>query len=93
LLSILGICWRAYHFAQRKPPVILLAAILALLANISIGFFDVPLDEAEGAVFLFLLAGLAVGYTGHMRRGISEQKTPVHILSPLTEQTKSIRGN
>jgi O-antigen/teichoic acid export membrane protein len=33
-----------------------------------ISFVDVPLDKPEGAVFLFLLAGLALGYTSTTKR-------------------------
>src|SRR6266487_871972 len=79
LLSITYFCWRAYRLAPRKQQVILLAAILAMLANIVIGFFDVPLDETEGAIFLFLLAGLALGYAEHIRRSISAQKATVPV--------------
>src|SRR6266487_105820 len=71
LLSITYFCWRAYRLAPRKQQVLLLAATLAILANIVIGFFDVPLDETEGAVILFLLAGLALGHAMRIDRNIS----------------------
>ena len=65
LLSITYICWQAYRVAARKQQVLLLAATLAMLANIVIGFFDVPLDETEGTIVLFLLAGLALSCAAH----------------------------
>src|SRR6266700_257889 len=67
LLSITYSCWKAYRIAQRRQQIILLATILALLANIVTGFADVPLDKVEAATFLFLLAGLALGYAEHIR--------------------------
>jgi O-antigen/teichoic acid export membrane protein/O-antigen ligase len=67
LASIVFSCWRAYRRAQRAQQAMLLAAILAMLANITTGCFDVPLDKTEGTVFLFLLAGLALGIVERMR--------------------------
>jgi O-antigen/teichoic acid export membrane protein len=67
LFSVLYICWRTYYIAQREQQVVLLAAILALVANIFIGFFDVPLDKVEGSVVLFMLVGIALGYTEPLR--------------------------
>ncbi|GAC1503796.1 MAG: hypothetical protein NVS2B12_15480 [Ktedonobacteraceae bacterium] len=64
LLSVVTCCARAYYAAYavaRDRQIILLAAGLAMLANIGIGFFDAPLDQLEGPVLLFLLAGLALG--------------------------------
>jgi O-antigen/teichoic acid export membrane protein len=69
LLSILYSCWKAYRIALRSQQVLLLATILAVLANILIGFVDVPLDQVEGPVFLFLLIGLALGFAEHIRWG------------------------
>jgi O-antigen/teichoic acid export membrane protein len=94
LLSITYACWRAYPLAQRKQQALLLAAMLATLANISIGFFDTPLDGTEQSVFLFLLVGLALGQyrsgsaqgTGSMPRPGSAQGTtptrPTHSRYP-----------
>ena len=62
LLSILFSCARAYRIADDAQRSLLLAALLAIVSTIIIGFFDAPLDQLEGSVFLFLLAGLAVGY-------------------------------
>jgi O-antigen/teichoic acid export membrane protein len=67
LLSISYVCWRAYRLARREQRLLLLATLLAVIANTLIGFFDVPLDGAEGAVFLFLMAGLAVSYAERIR--------------------------
>jgi O-antigen/teichoic acid export membrane protein len=69
LFGVLYTCWRTYYIAQRKQQVLLLAAILALVANLLIGCFDVPLDKVEGGVVLFMLVGLALGYTEPLRRG------------------------
>jgi O-antigen/teichoic acid export membrane protein len=78
LFSIIYFCWKAYRLAQRQQQVLLLATILAVLANMVISLFDVPLDKAEATVFLFLLAGLAMGYVEHVRWDVSEHKTTVH---------------
>jgi O-antigen/teichoic acid export membrane protein len=67
LFSVLYTCWRTYRIAQREQQVLLLAAMLALVANILIGFFDVPLDKVEGSVVLFMLVGIALGYTEPLR--------------------------
>jgi O-antigen/teichoic acid export membrane protein len=61
LLSIIFCCFQAYRFAPQKYRIILLAAILAVLANIVAAFGDVPLDQMEGAVVCFMLSGLALG--------------------------------
>ncbi|MBA2679643.1 MAG: oligosaccharide flippase family protein, partial [Ktedonobacteraceae bacterium] len=72
LLSIIVCCMWAYCKAHDKASdqqdaapdsqgAILLAATLAMIANVLIGFFDAPLDQLEGPVVLFLLAGLALG--------------------------------
>ncbi len=67
LLSIGYTCWHSYWSArrqkQRERQVLALAALLACAATMLTGFFDVPLDKVEGSVFLFLLVGLALGYT------------------------------
>jgi O-antigen/teichoic acid export membrane protein len=68
LFSVLYTCWRTYYIALREQRLVLLAAILALVANILIGFFDVPLDKVEGSVVLFMLVGIALGYTEPLRR-------------------------
>ncbi|HLZ60499.1 MAG TPA: O-antigen ligase family protein [Ktedonosporobacter sp.] len=72
LLSIIYICWQAYKIAERKQQVILLAAILAVLANMVIGFVDIPLDQVESPIFLFLLLGLALGYAEQIRYGATQ---------------------
>jgi O-antigen/teichoic acid export membrane protein len=69
LVSILFACWGVYRIAQRKHQLILLATICIVLANMAVCFVDVPLDKAEGGVFLFLLAGMALGYIDLIRRG------------------------
>lgn len=65
LLSIMGVCWRAYYAVSNKQKSIMLSVFLAMLGNCIIGFVDVPLDQLEGATFLFVLAGLAVGLAGN----------------------------
>ncbi len=71
LISIIYFCGRAYRIAQGGQQIILLAAILAVVADLIVSFVDVPLEKTEGAVFLFLLAGLALGYAEHIRWGRS----------------------
>jgi O-antigen/teichoic acid export membrane protein/O-antigen ligase len=61
LVSIVGACWRAYWRVSEPQKCLQFAVLLAVLANLVIGLFDVPLDQLEGATFLFLLAGLALG--------------------------------
>jgi O-antigen/teichoic acid export membrane protein len=67
LLGIIVCCIQAYYAApdrqkaSHSPRALLLAATLAMVANVLIGFFDAPLDQLEGPVVLFLLAGLALG--------------------------------
>ena len=61
LLSIIVCCTHAYYEAPDQQRTILLAAVLAMVANVLIGFFDAPLDQLEGPIVLFLLAGLALG--------------------------------
>ena len=65
LLSIMIACWRAYHTVSNKHRSVLLVVFLAMLGNCIIGFVDVPLDQLEGATFLFALAGLALGLAGN----------------------------
>ncbi|HEU5229289.1 MAG TPA: oligosaccharide flippase family protein [Ktedonobacteraceae bacterium] len=65
LCSTALFCWRAYRVDDSDRRALLLAALLAMVANILIGFLDVPLDPVEGSVFLFLLAGLALGCAEH----------------------------
>jgi O-antigen ligase len=61
LFSIVVACWSVYRIAQRKYQSILFATILMIVANLVISFVDVPLEKIEASVFLFLLAGLALG--------------------------------
>ena len=94
LLSIFFSCWLVYRRtrenAERRSPaqtgtyqILLLAAMLAVLANIIANFFDVPLDQAEGAVFFFLLAGLASSYVDSVRCRKFPQGTPIPMLPKL----------
>jgi O-antigen/teichoic acid export membrane protein/O-antigen ligase len=78
LFSILYSCWQAYRIAPRRQQVLLLATILVVLGNMLIGFVDVPLDQVEAPVFLFLLIGLAVGYAEQIRWGVNveDMKAP-----------------
>jgi O-antigen/teichoic acid export membrane protein len=68
LISIIFLCGRAYRSARNGQRTVLLAAILAVLANMVVGFLDVPFEKTEGAVFLFLLAGLALGQIERIHR-------------------------
>ncbi len=81
LLSILSTCWQAYRQLPTRRKCLQLAALLAVLANGIIGLFDVPLDQLEGATFLFLLAGLAVGqarnYTSNETKPTPERATTI----------------
>jgi O-antigen ligase len=83
LLSILACCWFAYHSAQQEQRVLFLAAMLAVLVTMMVGLFLIPLDQAEGTVFLFLLTGLATGYAERLRREkkVRETGSRVHLSS------------
>lgn len=85
LLGIIVCCIRAYYEAPNQQQAILLAAALAMIANVLIGFFDAPLDQLEGPVVLFLLAGLALG----SRPSIEEGKTAkaLSVVFAWTRQT------
>ena len=61
LLGIMVTCWWTYRTIPNKQKSIALVVFLAVLGNSIMGFVDVPLDQLEGATFLFLLAGLALG--------------------------------
>ena len=80
LFSIIFACGKVYRLAQHKEKLLLLAAILATLANIVAGIFDQPLDYPENGVFFFLLAGLALGYAEYIRLHGSHQKVIPHPL-------------
>jgi len=71
--------------------------MLGVLANILIAFVDVPLDKTEATVFLFLLAGLALGYVERIRWGSphSRQITGTHWMSVVSvgSQTRTEKGN
>ena len=69
LLSIIVCCTKAYYVALQQRRPLLLAAALAMVANVLIGFFDAPLDQLEGPIILFLLAGLALGYVPPAEEG------------------------
>lgn len=63
LLSIGYVCRNAWRRLEPSWRLLPFAVMLILLANAVIGFFDVPLDKAEGAICIFLLAGMALGCT------------------------------
>ncbi|HEY7414858.1 MAG TPA: O-antigen ligase family protein, partial [Ktedonobacteraceae bacterium] len=83
LLSITYSCWKAYRLARPTYQAVLLAATLAMIANIYIGFVDVPFDQVEGPILLCLLAGLALGYAEYIRWGNPEQQTNGYRSPPL----------
>jgi len=91
LLSTAFACWRAYRMSTSDRRVLLLAAWLAVVANMLIGFLDVPLDPVEGAVFLFLLTGLALGCAEHMPR-ISPDKL-FALVSLSTRQRRNVKAS
>lgn len=62
LLSLIVSCLRTFRRAHAGWQALLLASGMALLGNMIGGLFDVPLDKPEAGVFVFLLAGLALGY-------------------------------
>ncbi len=92
LISIIYYCAKAYRNAQREHRTILLAAILAVLANIIVCFVDVPLEKTEGAVFLFLLAGFALGYVERVRWGVTRTPTTTFATPALSVQAVSPTG-
>ena len=92
LLSSIYSCWQAYRIALRRQQVLLLATMLAVLANMVIGFFDVPLDQVEGPVFLFMLIGLALGYAEHIRWGVHIEGVDVPRTPSLGLLVMSITG-
>ncbi len=75
LITIAYYCAKAYRRAQPEQQVLLLAVILAVLGTLISGFVDVPLEKTEEAVFLFLLAGLALGQVERIRWGKSATRT------------------
>lgn len=85
LVSILALCWRFYRFASRDQQILLLAASMALLATMIIGFVDVPLDQAgEGPAILFVLIGLAVGCAEQIwRASPTVLRQPSSVFEPL----------
>ncbi len=97
LLSIFFSCWIAYRIAKHRQRILLLATMLGVLANIVIAFVDVPLDKTEATVFLFLLAGLALGYAERIRWGSphSRQITGTYWMSVVSvgSQTPTEKGN
>lgn len=84
LLSILLVCWRAYGVSGREGRTVLLAALLSVLANIIIGFFDVPMDQLESGFVLFLLAGLACGVASTQSRQVhsGHHGKPARVYAP-----------
>ena len=95
LVSIMFTCWQNYHSAQREQQMLLLAASLAILANSIIGFFDAPLDQLEGPIFLLMLAGLASGCIEHPGSRSSQTRRslrlPITRAAPLTALENDIR--
>jgi O-antigen/teichoic acid export membrane protein/O-antigen ligase len=85
LVSILYVCWKGYRRAPQGPRALLLATGMAVLANIIGAFVDVPLDKPEGAIFLFLLVGLALGYIEQFRWGNQHFKRSVVPSLPFIE--------
>ena len=61
LFSILFICWKSYRRSSGPQRMLLLTTIIIVVSYLGISFVDVPLDKPEGAILLFLLAGLALG--------------------------------
>ncbi len=88
LLSIMVTCWRAYHTIPNKQKSIALVVFLAVLGNSIIGFVDAPFDQLEGATFLFLLAGLALGLAGN-----ASQEKPKGFLWPTIIRRSPSRGS
>lgn len=68
LLSILFICWKSYKPASRPQRMLLLTTIVIIISYLEISLVDVPLDKLEGAILLFLLAGMALGSLEQQRR-------------------------
>lgn len=91
LFSLAWFCWKTYRRAGRGHRMALLATLLLILATLTISVVDVPLDKVEGTVFLFLLAGIALGYTapacvpGNAR---SRTHAPGTHERPVPEQSK-----
>jgi O-antigen/teichoic acid export membrane protein len=79
LLSMLYLCWQAYQQAQQQQRVVFLAALLVCAATLLAGFFDVPLDKTEEAVFLFLLVGLALGYAEYLLLDSHQHRSRSHL--------------
>lgn len=92
LISIIYFCAKAYRCAQRGQQALLLAVILAVSATTIIGFLDVPLEKTEGAIFLFLLAGLALGHVERIRWGKSTARMANPIASLSSAQAVSPTG-
>src|SRR5581483_4941310 len=82
LISIAFACWKVYHVALRRHQLILLTTICMILANLVISMVDVPLDKPEGGVFLFLVAGLALGCVELIRKGSNAEPAarPGHVI-------------
>ncbi len=65
LLSLIIFCGHNYSRASNEQRLPLFAAMLTVIATMTISFFDVPFDDVEGGVFLCMLAGLALGSVIH----------------------------
>jgi len=74
--SIIFLCWRSYRFATREEQVPLLAAILAMTAIPVIGFLDVPLENTEATVFLYVLGGMGMGCVIQISRRMRTKESP-----------------
>ncbi|GAC1381250.1 MAG: hypothetical protein NVS4B7_08580 [Ktedonobacteraceae bacterium] len=87
LISIALACWKGYRIAQSGQQILLLTTILAVVGNLISAFTDAPLDNVEGAVFLFLLAGLALGCMERTHRDGAEQNTISSLPSSPVQQS------
>lgn len=67
LLSILFLCWKYYKLVSRQQQMLLLITMVMVISYFEISFVDVPLDKPEGAILLFLLAGMALGTLEHLQ--------------------------
>jgi O-antigen/teichoic acid export membrane protein/O-antigen ligase len=77
LFSMLYLCFKVYRGLPQDHQIVVLSAILAVTAVIIVSFVDVPLEKTEGAVFVFLLAGLAFGYIQRAERSYGSQQIDV----------------
>ncbi|HET8842608.1 MAG TPA: oligosaccharide flippase family protein, partial [Ktedonobacteraceae bacterium] len=103
LCSIVYLCWKAYKSATHPQRMLLLTTIVIIVSYLEICFADVPLDKPEGAIVLFLLAGMALGSLeqrprfvyGPLNLGLSAQPSAIGavqgLLKPMTGYFKAYR--